>query len=299
MSEFRGAIWGVRWLLVPLILLSACQGVPSPSPGTGQETLNSTAPPSPTATEVAPPQPTFDAGVQPYLEDVEDILRHSAVVIKDRALGIPDACPDLYITAFPYSEPDRTGGQTLAVTALTREDDGSIILGEHRYLWNLKGEGVDPERCKQVYIQDRSEPGLIRIVFQVQDPYDSSWRIGVASGICPSLELAGYFYLEHPDDFQLLITTYAQGEPTDFWLRDGSQLLRYHWEPWQETLLWTINDVPGSISDLKWDNTSQDINGDGLPDLAITWNISGNQETRYYSPAANGFILLENGSAGD
>ncbi len=286
-------LFRVCWLAALVMTAAACQSSPGPSHQETQENPAPTAALAPTATEELPPQPTIDAGVQPYLQDVEDILRHSAVVIKDRALGIPDACPDLYITAFPYSEPDRTGGQTLEITALTRRDDGSIIMGEHHYLWNLKGEGQDPERCKQIYIQDRSEPGLIRIIFQVQDPYDRSWRIGVASGFCPSVELAGYFYLEHPDDFQLLITKYAEGEPDDFWLRDGSQLLRYHWEPWQETLLWTMEDVPGKITELSWSEGSQDLNQDGLPELEITWEIDGSQMTRFYSPVGNGFLPLD------
>lgn len=95
---------------------------------------------------------------------------------------------------------------------------------------------MEPERRKDIYIQDRSEPGLIRISFQAQDSDERSWRIGIASGPCPGIDLwlAGYFYLENPDDFELLITQFDQDSPEDYWLRDGKQLHRYQWESWQE-----------------------------------------------------------------
>lgn len=277
-----------------ILILAACQPTPEIDIPP-QKTHPSNTVLLPTPTDVSPPLPTFDLDVQPYLDNVEEILRHSAVVIKDRAVGIPDACPSLYITAFPYSEPDRRGGMTLAVTGLTRRDVGSIILGEHQNLWNLQGEGMDPERCKEVIIQNRSEPGLIRISFQVQDPDDRSWRIGVASGPCPGndLWLSGYFYLQHPDDFQLWITQYNENSDMDYWLRDGDQLLRYQWEPWQETLLWTLNVLQDSIHDLDWNASSADVNQDGVPDLSITWESSGELETLYYSPLETGFELLE------
>lgn len=293
-------ISGLSLLAALAAALSACLGAPTPSLGSESDAPPATSSPVPTQMEPSPPLPTLDAGVQPYLMNVEEILRHSAVVIKDRAVGIPDACPTLYITAFPYSEPDRRAGMTLAATALTRRNDGSVILGEHQYLWNLKGEGVDPERCKQVFIQDRSEPGLIRITFQVQDPDDRSWRIGVASGPCPGIELwlAGYFTLANPDDFQLWITRYSEGAPVDYWLRDGKELTRYQWEPWQETLLWTLEPVPGELSALEWNEAALDADGDGIPDLAITWEIKGSLETRYYSPVGEAFEEIETSRGG-
>lgn len=277
-----------------LIVLAACQGPVNVEPSI-QNTTGPTEVIPPSPPDSSPPTPTLDAGVQPYLDNVEEILRHSAVVIADRAVGIPDACPSLYLMAFPYSEPDRRGGMTLAVTGLTRREDSSIIMGEHQYLWNLKGEGVDPERCKEVIIQDRSEPGYIRISFQVQDPDDRTWRIGVASGPCPGIDLwlAGYFYLQHPDDFQLLITQYDDDSETDYWLRDGDQLLHYHWEPWRESLLWTLDGVENNIHELSWNAGSEDIDQDGLPDLSITWENTGELETRYYRQTETGFILLE------
>lgn len=294
MITLKRRVFWISALLVSLLLLAGCR-----LNAEGQPTVqNSAVPTTPipfTPTEISPPTPTFDAAVQPYLDDVEEILRHSAVVIQDRAVGMPDTCPTLYLMAFPYSEPDRRGGMTLAVTGLSRREDGSIIRGDHQNLWNLKGEGVDPERCKEVIIQDRSEPGFIRISFQVQDPDDRSWRIGVAAGPCPGIDLwlAGYFYLQHPDDFQLWITQYDNESKTDYWLRDGDQLLRYHWEPWQESLLWTLDGVPGTIQDLSWNEESPDANQDGVPDLSITWEISGGLATKTYSPSGTGFILLE------
>ena len=290
----RNPFWFATINLV-ILFAAGCQTRQMTPPPPTSVAAKPSATAGPTATSLTPPLPTFDVGVQPYLENVEEILRHSAVVIKDRAVGIPDACASLYITAFPYSEPDRRGGMTLAVTGLKRRDDGSIIMGEHEYLWNLKGEGMAPERCKDVIIQDRSRPDWIQISFQVQDPYDLSWRIGVASGPCPGIDLwlAGYFFLYHPDDFQLWITQYGTDSPTDYWLRDGNQLLRYQWEPWQESLLWTLENIPGTIHELHWTDESLDVNQDGLPDLAITWNISGEMRTLYYSPFDTGFELIE------
>lgn len=289
----KKCLWTPTIVLI-LLALSACQPT-AEAPQTLLPPQPSSTPLPPTPTDVSPPLPTFDAGVQPYLENVEEILRHSAVVIQDRAVGMPDVCPNQYLMAFPYSEPDRRGGMTLAVTGLSRREDGSVIMGEHQYLWNLKGEGVDPERCKEVIIQDRSEPGFIQISFQVQDPNDRTWRIGVASGPCPGIDLwlAGYFYLENPADFQLLITTYDETSATDYWLRDGEQLLRYHWEPWREELLWTLEEVPGSIHDLSWNAGSEDADQDGVPDLVITWEIAGELLKQVFSPSGTGFIPLE------
>ena len=244
-----------------------------------------------TSKDISPPKPTQDNEVLPYLDNVEVVLRHSAVVISDRALGIPDACPALYLMAFPYSEPDRRGGMTIQVTSLEKNSDGSVIIGEHKKLWNLKAEGVDPERCKQIFIQNISEPGLIRISFQVQHPDDKSWRIGVSSGTCSEqdLWLAGYFHLNNPDDFQLIITQYDSDSAVDYWLRDGTQLLRYQWEPWQESLLWILDNIPGTINLIEWNENSPDFTGDGLPDLIIEWIISGAVSRSIYSPDGSGF----------
>lgn len=289
------------WLLAVsfgLAFVSGCGSSPEPD---SQPTSTAVPVKSPTPTDVSPPQPTRDASVQPYLENVEEILRHSAVVIKDRAVGIPDACPGLYIMAFPYSEPDHRGGMTIAETGLERNEDGSIVFKEHEYLWNLKGEGVEPERCKDIYIQDRSELGFIQISFQVQHPDDRSWRIGVASGPCPGIDLwlAAYFFLENPDDFDLLISQFDPDSPKDYWLRDGSLLHRYQWEPWQETLLWTLEDVPGKLRDVAWSQDSGDLSGDGEPDLLLTWEDGGQLVSWIYSPEGSGFTLFGEYSAVD
>ena len=246
-----------------------------------------------TTLDISPPEPTQDNDVLPYLDNVEEVLRHSAVVISDRAVGIPDACPTLYLMAFPYSEPDSRGGMTLQVTSLEKKSDGSVINGQHKKLWNLKAEGVDPERCKQIFIQNISEQGLIRISFQVQHPDDKSWRIGVSSGTCSEqdLWLAGYFHLKNPDDFQLIITQYNSDSAVDYWLRDGTQLLRYQWEPWQESLLWILDNIPGTINLIEWNENSPDLTGNGLPDLVIEWIINGSVNRSIYSPDGSGFNL--------
>jgi len=280
-------------LLLVIVLLNSC--------ASKNENLEITLFPTsttaalPTPTDILPPQPTFDDDVQPYLVNVEEVLRHSAVVIKDRAVGIPDICPSMYLMAFPYSEPDRRGGMTLQVTALERDADGIVIMGEHKKLWNLKAEGVEPERCKQIYVQNISFSEMIRISFQVQHPEDESWRIGVASGTCSEkdLWLSGYFYLNNPDDFQLLITQYDQDSPLDYWLRDGDRLNLYHWEPWQETLLWTLEDLPGEILEVVWNSKSDDHTGDGNPDLLITWKTSSGTRTTVYFSSGTGFMLAE------
>jgi len=284
--------WG--WFLVLSLGISSLLGCKSP-PEPMHSPLSPVAPTeTPSPTDVSPPLPTLDAIVQPYLDNVEEILRHSAVVFTERAVGIPDACPDLYIMAFPYSEPDHRGGMTIAITDLKKKEDGSITLREHEYLWNLKEEGVEPERCKDIYIQDLSEPGLIRISFQVQHPDDRSWRIGVATGPCPGIDLwlAGYFYLENPDDFELQITQYDQDSPTDYWLRDGSQLHHYQWEPWQENLLWTLESVPGSLHDVVWSKDAEDFSGDGKSDLLITWQADGELISWIYSSEGTGFTPI-------
>lgn len=300
------------YILFLSILLASCAstGVDTDLPDSDAtlERQEPTNHPSETATEsalasptIAPlpsstpqPLPTVDPEVVHYLDNVEAILRHSAVVVKERAIGIADACPTRYILAFPYKEPDREGGMTLHMSRLVREADGTIIEGEHEYVWNLKGEGVDPERCKAVIIEDRSVEGFIRILFRVQSPYDSSWRIGVASGECPGDEvwLSAYFNLEHPENHALEMTQYDPVSPVDYWLQDGDQLLRYHWEPWTEELLWIMDDVPGRLLSVEWNENSPDYSGDGTPDLVITWEISGEPVAWAYAAAESGFTPL-------
>jgi hypothetical protein len=275
-------------LLAAFSIFSSC----TPAPASPTETNSpSPIPSTPTPTSITPPQPTLDSGVLPYLENVEAVLRHSAVVVKDRAVGIPNACPAMYLMAFPYTEPDRRGGQTLQVTALERLEDGTIPNRDHRKLWNLKAEGVEPERCKDIFVQDRSEPGLIRISFQVQHPDDQSWRIGVASGTCleNDLWLAAYFILENPADFELILTQYSPDSAVDYWLRDGSTLHRYNWEPWQESLLWSLENVPGNLAAVEYDQESEDLTGDSLPDLLITWQTEDQLIKWVYSPVGDGF----------
>ncbi len=286
----RSRICPTATLSLIFIVLTTCAPIPTPA----LSAITPLADLTPTPKDPSPPLPTTDAAVQPFLENVEAVLRHSAVVVRDRAVGIPDACPGQYLMAFPYTEPDRRGGMTIAVTGLNRREDGSVVLGEHQFLWGLKGEGMDPERCKDIYIQDLSEPGLIRISFQVQHPDDRSWRIGVASGPCPGIELwlAAYFTLHNPDDFELLLTQYDPESRVDYWLRDGNILSRYQWEPWRETLLWKLEDAPGKLLAAEWNQSSPDRTGDGKPDLALTWQVDGEKQRWIYASAGSGFTFI-------
>ena len=104
--------------------------------------------------------------------------------------------------------------------------------------------------------------------------------------------LAGYFYLRNPDDFDLLITQYDPGSPTDYWLRDGKQLYYYQWEPWQETLLWTLEEVPGDLHSVIWSQDAEDFTGDGKPDLLITWEVDSGLISQIYRREGSGFTFV-------
>ncbi|MGD8633094.1 MAG: hypothetical protein PVF85_05940, partial [Anaerolineales bacterium] len=302
------------FLMLPFLLgLSACVRAIQPSPSLESNSPNtashtpiattslltasphSTLPTIKIPTGSPRPLPTTDPLAVHYLSGVEDVLRHSAAVVSERAIGIAEACPDRYILAFPYKEPYRNAQMTLEITSLVREPDGTIREGQHTPLWNLKGEGVEPETCKQIIIEDRSEPGLIRIAFRVQDPNDSSWRVGVASGKCPGDEvwLRAYFNLEHPENYSLIMTRYDEDQPMDYWLQDGDRLQRYQWEPWEGTLLWTLEDSPGRLVYVEWNADSADVNADGHPDLKIVWNIAGTNAERTYISTGTGFSRWE------
>jgi hypothetical protein len=143
--------------------------------------------------------------------------------------------------------------------------------------------------------------GLLTIQFLLQEPDGPGWQVGLASAPCPGddLRMVGIFPVSHPDDYTLLFTRYDAQAPLDFWLQDGDQLRRYNWEPWTGTLLWTLEETPGRLVAVEWGEDSPDLTGDGIPDLVIHWDASGDAsgETVRWVYAADGPEFIPVGAA--
>jgi len=105
---------------------------PPPPSATPEPTATAEPTATPPPTSTPPPTPTPDPELVRYLRGVESILRHSARVVPEQALGLGHVCDERYIIAFPYLEPDRRGGMTFLVVALEREPDGPVREGEHK-----------------------------------------------------------------------------------------------------------------------------------------------------------------------
>lgn len=304
MRELRLPFTVVSLLLMLLSLLAACTPAAA-APTSTQAPPSTDTPLPPPPTTIAPtPTPTMralptqsytaDPEAQQYLEGVESILRHSARIYPDLTLGLGYVCPDRYVIAFLYEEPDARGGRTLHVDALPQDPDGTVHQGEHHIIWSIQREGLWWDRWNRIYMTDQSEPGHFRIQFLLEEPQGTGWEVGTAFGTCPGddLQLTGLFLVENYLDFELIYTRYSEDAPYDFWLRDGDQLLHYHWRRWEETLLWTLDDAPGTLAGVQWSTDSPDIDGDGAPDLILYWNIDDDVVLYAYTAVEDGFELI-------
>ena len=275
------------------LLFSACSQEAAPTAIPPTAILTATRAPS-TPTNLPDPTPTVkwlptpsysaDPEAQHYLEGVESILRHSAHVLPAFTLGLGDVCPDRYLIAFVYVEPDARGGQTLHVDALPRDPDGTVHEGEHDIIWSIQREGLWWDRWNHIYMTDHSEPGSYQLQFLLEEPQGSGWQVGTAFGTCPGddLRLTGLFPITNYLDFHLLYTRLSDDDPYLFWLQDGERLFAYRWEPWEETLIFSSETTPGSLVDATWTDDTPDVNGDGIPDLILAWDTAdGRSYTAY------------------
>jgi hypothetical protein len=226
-----------------------------------------------------------------YLRGVESILRHSARVVPELALGLGHVCPERYIIAFPYREPDRRGGMNPTIVGLPRAEDGTVAEGQHKMIWHWGDAGLWPDRWQDIYLYDRSRDGLLRVEFLMKQQ-DATWWIGLISGHCPGDDLvhAGVFPVSDPHDYVFKVTEYSAEGPFDFWIQDAGRLLRYRWEPWTATLLWTLEETPGTLVGVEWDEASPDLTDDGLPDLVVQWNASGELVRWLYAADGEEFV---------
>jgi hypothetical protein len=296
----------VRWL-PPLLLAATLVGcapastpvfdasIASLSPAHASPTPQPTLSPVETkhATITQRPMPTANPLLARYLEGVEVLLRHSAKVLPGQAIGVDDACESRYIIAFPYLEPDRTGGMTLAVVSLERAPDGTVQEGTHTKLWNVRDEGLYPFQWKRMLLYDHSTPGRIQIEYRLQGLEDSAWYIGLVMGNCmeDQLRMTAWFPVSSPDAV-LCFTRYRSDAPLDLWLEDSGHLDHYHWEPWTGTLLRSLDLTPGRLVDVDWSEDSPDLDSDGVPDLVISWDIDGQIKQQAYAATDDGFLAL-------
>ena len=120
---------------------------------------------------------------------------------------------------------------------------------------------------------------------------ESDWYIGLVMGDCSvdQMRMTAWFPISSPSAV-LLFTRYKPDAPLDLWLDDAGRLELYHWEPWSGTLLWALHPAPGRLVAVDWNEDSPDLNGDGNPDLVITWNIDGRIEAQTYISSGDGFL---------
>jgi hypothetical protein len=215
-------------------------------------------------------------------------------VVPELALGLGHVCAERYIVAFPYVEPDRRGNMTFTVIALERDPDGTVHEGEHKKIYHLGDEGLYIDRWHQIKLIDRSIGNLIRFEYLLEDPDGTAWYVGASAGVCPGDEIAmiGFFPVENPDDYVLLMTQDKPEAPVDFWLQDGERLMRYNWKPWTATLLWSHGDVPGRLMDVQWGDQLPDQSGAGVPDLVLHWDVDGKTVPWGYSADGTGFVEI-------
>ena len=296
-----------RWnlALVLAVVLAGCAPAVAPVPTATSRSASTSTSLAPTRTPTTvptftpqlaaapPPASTANPLLERYLVGVESLLRHSAKVLSGQAVGVDGACESRYIIAFPYLEPDRSGGMTLAVTALERAPDGTVLEGTHTKLWNIRDEGLYPFQWKRILLFDRSEPGQIQIEYLAQGLEDLAWYIGLTMGDCSGdqLRMTAWFPVSSPSAV-LLFTRYTPDAPLDLWLNDSGRLEYYRWEPWSGTLLWTLDPAPGKLLTAEWSQDSSDLNGDDIPDLVLTWEIDGATVRLGYSRSTDGFIPL-------
>ncbi|MBN2557091.1 MAG: hypothetical protein JXA97_14260 [Anaerolineales bacterium] len=291
---------------VLIFTLGACsQLTPTPQEDVALLPTNTALPPdsstlpAPPATATPPlllPTPSYTADPEAlhYLQGVEGILRHSARVLPEFTLGLGDVCPDRYLIAFVYVEPDARGGRTLHVDALPQDSD-VVHEGEHYIIWSIQREGLWWDRWNRIYMTDRSEPGSYQLQFLLEEPQGTGWQVGTAFGSCPGddLQLTGLFPVANPLDFNLLYTRFKEEAPFDFWLQDGEQLHHFQWERWEETLIWTLEETPGRLVSVEWSQDSPDIDGDGTPDLVIHWDANGEEAVSTFTAGESGFLPIE------
>jgi hypothetical protein len=211
-----------------------------------------------------------------YLDGVEALLSHSSKIIFGKAVSFADVCPERYIAAFTF-QTSRTDRESLvvAIVGLPRREDGDVVEGEHELLWTWRQEGIEPFVMDRVeWIEQDAEWPLTLRTFGI---FAGEWVIGVTSGHCPGddLHMVGLFTLENPEDFVLEITRFDEDAPFDYWLQDGNQLTHYRWEPWEALHISTLELAPGKLIDTTWDSESPDLNADGVPDIIVRWDISG------------------------
>jgi hypothetical protein len=198
------------------------------------------------------------------------------------------ACPERYIIAFPYMNPRHD--YSVRVVGLPYDQAGNVTEGEYIKIWEWGDEGLGNFGLGGVTWLREVDEWPLMLYFLIQH-FDGYYMTGAAYSHCPGdeMHLVGLFNIPDPDDFSMKITRFDDGALFDFWLQEGNQLRRLQYDSYEAIELWILEDVPGRLLEVEWSTSSPDRTDDGVPDLVITWDISGEVTQWLYANEGQGF----------
>lgn len=282
----------VGWLIA-FTLLSNCTPSPSteiPPTITPSSMVEATPSNTPSPSETSTPEvlhtPTLrytpDAQIEAVLEGAEHlILTHGIILRFSPSASFADACPGYYLAVAPYQTTRRV--LSFVLFRASRLADGEIDLNTLNDQWNWLWEGIFPHEYGVIRSLDVIE-GWDLMLQWVARWQNAGWQTGMAYDECPgdNFAMIGLFDIQDPDDFVLRVTRYDDQAPFDFWLQEGTSLTWYHYASYEPESLWVIDETPGQMVAVYWDESSPDFNDDGQPDLVIVWSVDGSDTPMGY-----------------
>jgi hypothetical protein len=232
---------------------------------------------------------TPDSQMEANLQGVEDlILTHGIIFQFSPSASFADACPGYYMAVAPY----RTTRSVFSFVLFRapRLPDGEIVRDELNDQWNWLWEGIFPYEYGLIRSLDVIEGWPLMLQWVARWP-NAGWTTGMAYGECPGDDFAmiALFDIQDPDDFELRVSRFEDQAPFDFWLQEGTSLTRYHYADYEAESLWVLDETPGKLVAVYWDENSPDFNDDGQPDLVIVWSIEGTDTPYGYLFEEDGF----------
>jgi hypothetical protein len=297
----KGKAYLLKACLYLLMALSACSTAVEMQPTDIQliEEIEENPPsatlePTSRATQEILFTPTYrytpDAEMETYLEGAEDLsLTHGIIFQFSPSASFADACPGYYMAVAPYRT--TRGVFSFSLFRAPQSDSGEVENGQLEYLWNWLWEGIFPHEYGLIRRLDVI-PGWPLMLQWVAKWPNAGWQTGMAYGECPGDDFAmiGLFDIQGPDDFELRVTRYDDQAPFDFWLQEGETLTQYHYTSFEVEPLWSLEETPGRLVEVYWDETSPDFNEDGQPDLVIEFSIEGEDTPMGYLAQDGAFV---------
>jgi hypothetical protein len=223
------------------------------------------------------------------MQGAESQLHHGSILVFDTVASFAEACPGYYIGAFPY----RTTRSVFSFVLfrLPRLPDGEVNREQQDYLYNWLVEGIFPHEYAFIKKLEPIQGWPLMLQWTARWP-GGEWDTGLAFGECPGDDFAmiGLFRIQDPNDFVLRVTRYDDQAPFDFWLQEAEHLTYYRYARYEATPMWTLEETPGQLVSVQWDESSPDFNEDGQPDLVIVWSIDGQETQIGYIRQGDGFV---------